>query len=120
MKVIRGATTVSKNSPENILDSVTELINEIINKNNLNREKIIAIFFSSTKDLTAEYPAKAARIMGFNDIALMCFQEMYVVNSLANCIRLSLFYDDVLSNKINHIYIRDAVCLRPDLLIEES
>ena len=120
MNVIRGATTISTDKSEHIIDSVIELLNEILLKNNLKRNKIIAIFFSSTKDITAEYPAKAARIMGFNDIALMCFQEMDVKDSLKHCIRLSIFYDDVLLNKINHIYLRDAVCLRPDLIIKEA
>lgn len=120
MKIIRGATTIDTDSPDHIICSVVELLNEIMLRNTLIRDKIIAIFFSSTKDITTEYPAKAARIIGFNDISLMCFQEMEVNGSLKYCIRLSIFYDDVLLNKVNHIYLRNAVCLRPDLIIKEA
>ncbi len=120
MNIIRGATTIDVDNPDHILDSVIELLNEIMLKNNLSRNKIIAIFFSSTKDITTEYPAKAARLMGFNDISLMCFQEMDVKDSLKYCIRLSVFYDDILLDKVTHIYLRNAVCLRPDLIIKEA
>ena len=79
---IRGAITLKENNEKEIIISTKELLLEIENKNNLNRENVISILFSSTKDLTAEYPAKAARLLGYTQCGLMCFNEMEVVGSI--------------------------------------
>jgi len=116
---IRGAITVEENTSENILNRTTELIKEIEKKNNINKSKVIGIIFSSTKDLNTEYPAKAARAMGYLNTALMCFNEMEVKGNLNKCIRLMMLYN---SNKnqdeVKHIYLKGAKVLRPDLDIE--
>lgn len=113
---IRGATTINSNYAEEIIANTVALMEEIIYSNSLERDKIVAIFFSCTKDITAAYPAKAARQMGFTDIPLMCFQEMYVENSLQKCIRLCVFYNkEIDKTNVRHIYLNDAKQLRPDL-----
>ena len=115
---IRGATTIENDNEEEIIKNTIDLLKEIISANSLNNEKVTAIFFSSTKDITAAYPAKAARHMGLTDVPLMCSQEMHVEGSLQKCIRLCLFYDGEISKKdIKHIYLNNAKQLRPDLVL---
>jgi len=85
-------------------------------KNNLKKENLISIFFSATKDLNAAYPAEAARKeMGFEDVPMMCFQEMEVIGSLAKCIRVAVFANIEENQKVNHVYLKEAKNLRPDL-----
>ena len=113
---IRGATTIERDNEEEIIKNTIDLLKEMISSNNLVNEKVTAIFFSSTKDLSAAYPAKAARHMGLIDVPLMCSQEMHVEGSLQKCIRVCLFYDGEISKKnVRHIYLNDAKQLRPDL-----
>ncbi|QQY80653.1 chorismate mutase [Keratinibaculum paraultunense] len=114
---IRGAITVVENKKEEILKSTKELLIEIEKKNNLHKDNVICILFSSTKDLNAEYPAKAARLLGYNQCGLMCFNEMYVLDNLKKCIRLMLLYQsDFLEQKdVSHVYLKGAKILRPDL-----
>lgn len=113
---IRGATTIEKDNEEELLKGTMELIREITAANSLDKDKVTAIFFSCTRDITAAYPAKAARHMGFTDVPLMCFQEMHVEGSLQKCIRLCVFYDGEIHKKdVRHIYLRGAAQLRPDL-----
>ena len=119
MKVlaIRGATTVSCNSRDEILKETAILINTIINENNLEIDDIISICFTMTKDLDAVYPAVAVREeLGIVDIPLLNFEEKYIVNSLEKCIRV-LIYINSNKNKcdINHIYLNKSKSLRPDL-----
>lgn len=117
---IRGATTIENNNDKEISENTIVLIEEIINSNSLNKDKITALFFSCTEDITASYPAKAVRQMGLNEIPLMCFQEMHVENSLPKCIRVCVFYDGEISKKnVRHIYLNNAKQLRPDLLNEK-
>ncbi|MGJ0846708.1 chorismate mutase [Tissierella praeacuta] len=113
---IRGAITVPENSVSSILNSTTELLIEIEKENNIDREKVISIIFSCTNDLDKVYPAKAARNLGYTNIGLMCFNEMYVEGSLNRCIRLMVLYNSIINQKdVKHIYLRDAKILRPDL-----
>jgi len=115
---IRGAITVNKNTKEDIIESTKELIMEIEKNNNLCKENVISILFSSTKDLDAEYPAKAARMLGYTQCGIMCFNEMYVKGSLDKCIRIMILYQDPIleQNQVKHVYLRDAKNLRPDLM----
>lgn len=113
---IRGATTINSNNEEEIIVNTVILMKEVIKSNSLEKDKITAVFFSCTKDITAAYPAKAARQMGFTDIPLMCFQEMHVEDSLQKCIRLCVFYNaDIDKADVRHIYLNNARELRPDL-----
>ena len=114
---IRGATTIEKDNEEEIIKNTIDLLKEIISSNNLSNEKVTAIFFSSTKDISAAYPAKAARHMGLTDVPLMCFQEMHVEGSLKKCIRLCISYDGEIAKKdVRHIYLNNAKQLRPDIV----
>lgn len=114
---IRGATTININEEKEILSNTIDLMKKVIYDNVLETNKIAAIFFSCTKDITAAYPAKAVREMGFTDVPLMCFQEMDVQDSLQKCIRICVFYNGEIAKKdVRHIYLNNAKKLRPDLL----
>lgn len=115
---IRGGTTVNENNKTQILEGTKELILEIEKLNNLDREKVISIIFSTTTDLNAAYPAEAARFLGYTHCGLMCFNEMDVVGSVEKCIRLMILYDgDVGQQKeVNHVYLKGARILRPDII----
>jgi len=116
MVTIRGATTIDRDNAEEMLSGTTELLRNIIHANKLELENIIAIFFTCTQDITSAYPAKAARDMGITHASLMCMQEMHVAHSLGKCIRVCIFYEGELSKEsIKHIYLRNALSLRPDL-----
>ncbi len=115
MIAIRGATTIEENEQEAVFDSTILLLDQIIRSNRLEKDRITSIFFSCTRDITAAYPAKAARMIGLNETALMCFQEMHVEESLTMCIRVCLFYDgDLDKNRLKHVYLNKASSLRPD------
>lgn len=118
---IRGAITIEENTKENIVINTETLLNQIIEKNNINKENIINIIFSTTKDITKAYPAIATRNIGITDCAIMCLQEMYVEQSLPMCIRVMLTVNlDVKKQNIKHIYLKEAKKLRPDLTLENK
>lgn len=113
---IRGGITVDNNTEYDIINNTKKLITAIEEANNIDREKVISIIFSSTKDLDAAYPAKAARKLGYTEAGLMCFGEMDVANSLPKCIRVMILYNDnICQDEIKHIYLKGAKKLRPDL-----
>lgn len=116
MKGIRGAVTVKENKADLILEAVQLLLKKMITKNKINKKELISIIFTATYDLDSEYPAVAARNMGFTDIPLMCYQEMRVNNSLKKCIRVMIYINRNCSHQdISHVYLRKAKQLRPDL-----
>ena len=113
---IRGATTVERNEREEILTATTELLELLIQHNDLRAEDIASAIFSVTEDLDAEFPALAARQLGWTEIALMCTREIPVPHSLMKCIRILLHVNTTRSAaEMQHIYIRGAVNLRPTL-----
>lgn len=116
MVAIRGAITLKENNSDEIINATKELLLEIEDRNKLNRENVISILFSSTKDLNAEYPAKAARLLGYSQCGLMCFNEMEVVGGLKKCIRVLVLYNgNMEQKKVNHVYLKEAKALRLDL-----
>ena len=113
---IRGATTIEQNSREEILAATTELLHLLIHKNELRAEDVASAIFTVTADLNAEFPALAARHLGWTEVALICTQEIPVPNSLGKCIRILLHVNTTRSAaEMQHVYIRGAVNLRPNL-----
>jgi len=114
---IRGAVVAAKNRPKEILAATRELLDALLAANpTLAPADIASAIFTVTDDLTATYPAKAARILGWTDTALMCAQEIPVPGSLSGCIRVLIHWNtDIPQSEINHIYLGDAAILRPDL-----
>ena len=110
---IRGATTVSLNNKEEIIAATAELLAEIVKQNNINVEAIASIIFTTTPDLNAEFPAQAARLLGWQDTPLLCAGEIAVPGSLKNCIRVLLHVNtDKKPQELQHIYLKEAVILR--------
>ena len=112
---IRGATTADANTREAILQATRELLLLLIEANDLDSADIGSAIFSTTTDLTAEFPAIAARQLGWHDVALMCGHEMSVPGALQSCIRVLIHWNTPKSQSdIKHVYIRGAQNLRPD------
>ena len=115
---IRGATTVTTDEPDLILQATRELLEEILQENDAMRtEDIASAFFTVTEDLASTFPAQAARQMGWGLVPMMCVREIPVPGSLPRVIRVLVHWNtDVPQSKITHVYLRDAVKLRPDLV----
>jgi chorismate mutase len=111
---IRGATTVTDNTAEGILAATREVLTGIVERNWIDVEDITSVFFTVTEDLDAEYPARAARQLGWENVALMCAREIPVPGSLQRCIRVLLHVNTAKSPaELRHIYLREAAALRP-------
>ncbi len=110
---IRGATTADANSKECILSATRELLQELIRANSLKSDDVAAAIFSTTRDLNAEFPAVAARKLGWVHVALMCGHEMDVPDAQSRVIRaLVLVNTDVPADKLVNVYLKDARNLR--------
>jgi chorismate mutase len=114
---VRGATTVKSNTEVEILNAAEELFVKMIEKNEINPNDVASVFISTTDDLDAGFPAKGMRQMeGWQYVPVMCMREMPVPNSLKMCIRVMLHLNtDKSQNDINHVYLHEALILRPDL-----
>jgi chorismate mutase len=113
---VRGATTVERNDREEILTATRQLLALMIRRNNIDKLDVASAIFTTTPDLDAEFPALAARQLGWLEVPLLCGHELSVPGSLTLCIRVLVHWNtDRAQNEIEHIYIRDAVRLRPDL-----
>jgi chorismate mutase len=112
---IRGATTADANTPDAILAATRELLLLIIEGNDLDSADIGSALFTTTPDLNAEFPALAARELGWHDVALMCGHEMHVPGALSKCVRVLIHWNTPKTQaEIRHVYIHGARNLRPD------
>jgi|TARA_Y100000994_G_scaffold40712_1_gene31569 chorismate mutase len=110
---IRGATTSKDNTKNSIIEATKELLEQMINSNSIDLEDISFAIFTTTKDLNAEFPALAARLIGWEDIALMCAHEIDVPGAQKLCIRILLTINTEKTQKeLVNIYLRDAVNLK--------
>ena len=115
---IRGATTVSADKPDLILQATRELLEEILTENEgMQPEDITSALFTVTDDLISTFPAQAARQMGWDLVPMLCAREIPVPNSLPRVIRVLVHWNTELTqSEIKHVYLHDAVKLRPDLV----
>lgn len=112
---VRGATTVERNTREDILAATLDLLQRMIDANGIEPEDVASAIFTTTPDLNAEFPALAARMLGWHDVALLCGHEMAVPGALEKCIRILIHWNTTKSaREIQHVYIRGAANLRPD------
>ena len=117
---VRGATTVEEDTREAILDATRELLSQMVVANGICPEDVASAIFSATPDLNSEYPALAARQLGWHEVVLLCAHEMSVPHGLEHCIRILLHWNtDKSASEIQHIYIKGAVNLRPDRAAQE-
>ena len=112
-KGIRGAITVDNNTEESIKEATLELLKEMIKKNNIDKSKISHAIFTLTKDLNAVFPAKFARIdLGWDKVAMMCYHELDVPNSLKMCLRVLIVLNCEEDFEPQFVYLKDAANLR--------
>ena len=112
---VRGATTVEEDTREAILDATTELITEVVSANGIDEDDLASVHFTTTRDLVAEFPAVAARMMGWVHVPLLNSHEMDVRHGQPRCIRVLMMWNtDRAPQDIKHVYLRDAVNLRTD------
>ncbi len=113
---VRGATTVQENTRDAILKATRQMLALMIRRNQINAADIGSAIFTVTRDVDAEFPALAARQLGWLGVPLLCGYEIDVPGSLPNCIRVLIHWNtDKVQEEIEHVYIHDAVRLRPDL-----
>lgn len=114
---IRGAISVDADEPDQIRDATRELIEEVLKRNEItDYDDIISAVFTTTQDLVSAFPAEAARHVGMTTVPLLCAQEIPVTGSMPRCIRILLHVNsDRKPAEIEHIYLRDASKLRPDM-----
>ncbi len=114
---IRGATTVAEDTSSAILEATEELVREIVAENGFRPEDVASALFTVTPDLHAEFPAAAARRMGWTMVPLLNFTEIGVPGRLERCIRVLIHVNTERGqNEMMHVYLREAVALRPDLV----
>jgi len=115
---VRGATTVAADEPELILQATRELLEEILDENeDMKPEDIASAIFTVTEDLASTFPAQAARQMGWSLVPMLCAREIPVPGSLPRVIRVLVHWNTELpQSEVIHVYLHDAVKLRPDLV----
>jgi chorismate mutase len=112
---LRGAVSVSRNDSQDILDATTELMQEVMQRNALTTENVVSCIFTATNDLNAEFPAVAARALGFDHVPLLCAREIPVPRALPRVIRVLIHYYADEGHEARHVYLGEAASLRADL-----
>ncbi len=116
VRALRGAIQVDRDDRDEILQASAELVGEVLDRNELSADDIISIVFTATPDLTAEFPAYAARLLGLTDVPLLCAAEIAVPGAMPRVLRL-LAHVQTDRNRadLRHVYLRGATALRSDL-----
>lgn len=118
---VRGATTIESNTAEDILEATTDLLEALIKLNDIQPEDVVSAVFTTTPELTAAFPALAARKLGWTEVPLLCAHEMNVPGSLQAVIRILLHINSPRSAaEIRHVYLREARALRPEWALTDS
>ena len=117
---IRGATTAARNDADSIVAATSELLQELVRRNDLDLDEIALAYFTTTPDLNAEFPARAARQLGWTDVPLLCGHDMDVIQpnprAVPHCIRILLLYNTERRQKeMRHAYLQGAQAISEDL-----
>jgi chorismate mutase len=116
VRAIRGAVQVDANESAAILEGTSELVTEVMARNQLTPADVISVVFSATTDLNAEFPALAARKLGFQDVPLLCCSEIAVPSGMPRVVRLMMHVEtEAPRSAIQHVYLRGAAALRLDI-----
>ena len=116
VRAIRGATQLENDVREHMLDRVAEMVRGVIDANDLGVDDFISIIFTATSDLVSEFPAYAARQLGFSDVPLICARELEVEGSMPRVVRMLAHVESALpKSEITHVYLHGAANLRRDL-----
>lgn len=116
VRAVRGATQLDEDSREHMLDRVAELVTDVMAANDLDVDDFISIIFTATSDLVSEFPAYAARQLGFSDVPLVCARELEIEGSMPRVVRLMAHVEtDLPRADVTHVYLHGAARLRRDL-----
>jgi chorismate mutase len=116
VRAVRGATQIDADDRDQILEATTELVAEVMSRNGLSTDDVISVIFTVTPDLTAEFPALAARKLGFHEVPLLCATEIGVPGALPRVIRLMAHIETGRPRSdVQHVYLRGATALRLDI-----
>ncbi len=116
VRAVRGATQLDSDDREHMLDRVAEMVNDVMTSNGLEVDDFISIIFTSTADLVSEFPAYAARRLGFTDVPLICAKELEIQGSMPRVVRMMAHIEtDLPRSDITHSYLHGAAALRRDL-----
>ncbi|TVP95770.1 MAG: chorismate mutase [Planctomycetaceae bacterium] len=114
---VRGATTIEHDNRDEVLSATRQLLALMIRRNGIDSADVASVIFTVTRDVTAEFPAVAARQLGWIDVPLLCGYEVSVPGSLSHCIRVLVHWNTTKTQQeIEHTYMREATALRPDLM----
>lgn len=115
-RAVRGAIQVDRDDREELLAATSELLQSVLDRNGLSQEDLISVVFTATPDLVSEFPAYAARQMGFTDVPLLCAVEIAVPGSMPRVVRLLAHVEtDLPRSAVHHVFLRGAAALRRDL-----
>lgn len=116
LRGLRGATTCAENTADEVLVATQELLGAMMERNGIEHDDVVSVLFTTTPDLTATFPATAARGVGFGDVPLLCASEIDVPGSMPRCIRVLMhIYTTHDRERLRHVYLRNAQSLRDDL-----
>jgi chorismate mutase len=116
VRAVRGAVQVSGNDRAEILAGTAELVTEVMNRNDLSTDDVISVIFTATPDLTAEFPALAARKLGFQEVPLLCASEIDVPGAMPRVVRLMMHIETSKPRSaMQHVYLHGAAALRLDI-----
>ena len=116
VRAVRGATQLEVDEREHLLERTTELVTQVMEANGLTTDDFISIIFTSTEDLVCEFPAYAARQLGFDEVPLMCARELEIAGSMPRVVRLMAHVEtDLPRAEVTHVYLHGAANLRRDL-----
>ena len=116
VRAIRGATQLEHDERQHLLERTTELVRTVLRENDLSTDDLISIVFTATDDVRSEFPAYAARVLGLDDVPLMCARELEIEGSLPRVVRLMMHVEtDLTRAAVTHVYLHGAALLRRDL-----
>ncbi len=116
LRAIRGAITCDENTKVEIEKKVQRLMTELLSRNGLDHDDLVSILFTATEDLTAEFPATAARAIGLGDVPLLCARELAIDHGMPRVVRVLVHcYTDRERDALHHVYLEGARALRDDL-----
>jgi len=116
VRAVRGATQLVTDSRDEMLDRVAEMVTEVMAANRLDVDDFISVIFTATSDLVAEFPAYAARQLGFGEIPLLCARELEIAGSMPRVVRMMAHVETELPRAdVTHVYLHGAAALRTDL-----
>jgi chorismate mutase len=116
VRALRGATTVDRDTPEQVTERIQVLLTEMLDRNGIDKDDLISILFTATGDVVSLFPATAARAMGLGDVPLICARELEIVDATPRCLRVLMHVTTTRGRaELHHVYLNHARGLRDDL-----